>query len=160
MSIFKRLAPTTATQAPLFPQLPLFSQLNDEISRFFERDYPLSGERLSSLEGQWFPSVDIEQQDGKYLLKADIPGVDPKDIKISIENGQLTIEGKRESKLEENKDNYRRVERSSGSFYRSFSLPDANEDKDIQAHCSNGVLEITIPRTESAKKKKIEVIVD
>ena len=77
-----------------------------------------------------------------------------------MDNGMLTIEGKRETKVEENKDNYRRIEREFGAFYRSFSLADATEAEKISAHAHNGVLEVIVPKAESAKQKKIEIKVD
>ncbi|WP_164735589.1 Hsp20/alpha crystallin family protein [Marinobacter sp. NP-4(2019)] len=143
-----------------FPQLPLASQLSEEMNRLMEREFPLLGRHWETLGGQWQPDVDIEQKANEYLITVDIPGVDPKDISVSMDNGMLTIEGKRESKVEEKKENYRCIEREYGSFYRSFSLPDAGESDKIKAHVHNGVLEITVPKLESTKQKKIEVHVD
>lgn len=143
-----------------FPQLPLSSQLSDEMNRLFEREFPLTSGRWETLGGQWQPDVDIEQKADHYVITADIPGVDPKDISVSMDNGMLTIEGKRESRVEEKRENYRCIEREYGSFYRSFSLPDACEAEKIKAHSHNGVLEVTVPKQESAKQKKIQVHVD
>lgn len=142
-------------------QLPIFSQLSDEMNQFFGRDLPLFGRQSDLLSGDWQPATDIEQRDNRYIVRADIPGVDPKDIKVSMENGNLIIEGKRETKVEENKKNYRRVERSFGSFYRCINLPDAaDESKKIEAHCSKGVLEVIVPKTTASAQKKIEIKVD
>lgn len=153
MSLFKR-QPSTALST-----LPLFSRLSDEMNRFWEQD-SLFGRRQTDLLGDWQPDIDVEQKNHLYLIRADIPGVDPKDIKVSMDNGNLIIEGNRESKVEENKENYRFVERAYGSFYRSLNLPDTSDSKGIEAHCKNGVLEVTVPITETASKKKIEVSVD
>lgn len=145
----------------LFKNQPLatMSQLSDEMNQFFGRDLPIFNRQTDLSE--WQPATDIEQKDNLYIVKADIPGVDPKDIKVSMENGNLIIEGKRESKVEENNKNYRRVERSFGSFYRCINLPDAcDEHKEIEAHCNKGVLEISVPKISAAAKKKIEIKVD
>ncbi len=139
---------------------PLFSQLSDEMDRFWNKDLSLLNRPNDLLEGLWQPDVDVELKDNKYMVRADIPGVEPKEIKVSMDNGNLIIEGKRESKVEENRDNFRRVERSFGSFYRSIYLADAAEANGIKAHCRNGVLEVTVPITEAAQHKKIEVKVD
>ena len=134
MSLFKR------QQLSTMPHLPLFSRLNDEMNRFFESDLPTFSSRWDVLGGQWQPDLDIEQKSTEYIVRADLPGVDVKDIKVSMDNGMLTIEGKRETKAEENRDNYRLVERSFGNFYRSVALPEAVVEKNIKAHCHNVVL--------------------
>lgn len=143
-----------------FPQLPLSSQLSEEMNRLLEREFPLASRRWKSLEGQWQPDVDIEQKADQYVVTADIPGVDPKDISVSMNNGMLTLEGKRESRVEEKKEDYRCIEREYGSFYRSFSLPEACEVEKIKAHAHNGVLEVIIPKQETAKQKKVQIHVD
>ncbi|MDX1456065.1 MAG: Hsp20/alpha crystallin family protein [Marinobacter sp.] len=143
-----------------FPQLPLASQLSDEMNRLFEREFPLLGRQWETLGGQWQPDVDIEQKTDKYIITADIPGVDPKDISVSMDNGMLTIEGKRESRVEEKKENYRCIEREYGTFYRSFSLPDATDAEKIKAHVHHGVLEVTVPKAETPQQKRIRVEVD
>ena len=154
MNLFKR-QPLTTT-----PQLPLFSRLNEEMNRFFESDFPSLTGRWDVLGGQWQPDIDIEQKSNEYVVKADLPGVEVKDIKVSMDNGMLTIEGKRESKVEENKENYRCIERSYGSFFRSVALPDAVVEENIKAHCHNGVLEVIVPKEKSAKLKEIPIISD
>ena len=153
MSLFNRQPLTT------LPSLPLFSQLSDEMNHFWGKDNLLT-RRQGDLMTDWLPDVDIEQKKNMYLVRADIPGVAPEDIKVSMDNGNLIIEGKRENKVLDNRENYRCVERSYGSFYRSFNLPDATDAKTIEAHSRNGVLEVSVPITASAKQKKIEVKVD
>ena len=142
------------------PQLPLFSQLSNEIDRFFGQGFPMNSRSSDLLTDVWQPSADIERQDNRYIVRADIPGVDPKNINVSMDNGNLVIEGKRESKTEDKRENYYRLERSYGSFYRSFNLPDAQDAKKIEAHCHNGVLEVIVPKLVAEKHKKIEVKVD
>ena len=154
MSLFKR------QQLSTLPQLPIFSRLSDEMNHFFAHDNPLFNQDTGLLAGEWAPNADIEQRDNRYIVRADIPGVNPKEIKVSMDNGNLIIEGKRETKVEENRDNYRRIERNFGSFYRCFSFPDASDAKQIEAHCNNGVLEVIVPKAVSAKQHRIEVKVD
>ena len=105
----------------------------------------------------WAPAVDIKEEDKQYLIKADIPGVKADDIEVNMENGVLTIKGERESETKEEGENFKRVERSHGVFYRRFTMPDnANADK-ISAKSTDGVLEITIPKKESSQPRKITV---
>ncbi len=105
----------------------------------------------------WAPSVDISENDKEFTLLADIPGVDPKDIDISMEKGVLTIKGERSSENVEEGENYRRVERESGQFYRRFTLPDSADADKIEAKSEHGVLKITIPKQEVAVSRRIEV---
>lgn len=141
-------------------RFPFFSKLSDDIEQFWDQDFPSLNKQLELSDGKWIPEVDIQQSDGKYLVKADIPGVEPKDISVSMDNHNLIIEGKRESEIDEKKGDYRRIERSYGSFYRRFNLPDASDSEDIDAKCHNGVLEVSIPKKESTTQKKIEVKIE
>jgi len=147
------------TRRPLstLPQLPLFSQLSDEMNSFFERDLPSMGTRWDTKASNWQPAIDIEKKDKEYVIRADIPGVDAKDIKVSMESGMLVIEGKRETKTEENKEDYHCIERNYGSFYRAVGLPEAVDAEKIRAHNHNGVLEINVPKSTSATQKFIPV---
>ncbi len=154
MNLFKRQALST------LPQLPLFSQLSDEMNRFFDRDLHSLENRFDVMGTQWQPAIDIEQKDKEYVIRADVPGVEPKDIKVFLDNGLLTIEGKRDTKAEVNKEDYRCIERSYGSFYRCVRLPEAVEAENIKAHNHNGVLEVTIPRAMSSNQKAIPVLSD
>ena len=131
-------------------------QLRREMGRFFEGD-PSVEEGSSIATSDWVPAVDIQENEKEFLIHADIPGVDPNDIDVHMEDGMLTIKGERESETKTEKEGYKRVERQRGTFYRRFSLPDtANADK-ISAKSKHGVLEITIPKQEKAQPRKIEV---
>jgi HSP20 family protein len=107
--------------------------------------------------GQWLPAIDIKDEEDKFLISADLPGVDPKDINISLENNVLTLKGKREEVHEEKKGSFYRMERKQGQFYRQFTLPTAVDSKHIIAKSKQGVLEVTIPKKEKTESKKIEV---
>lgn len=133
--------------------------LLDQISR--EMNNPLNTFR-DEAEGNvatasWTPTVDITENKDNFTLLADIPGVKPEDIEVSMESGVLTVKGERKTENKKEDENYRRVERQYGMFYRRFSLPDtANADK-IEAHSEHGVLKITIPKQEVAQAKRIAV---
>jgi len=115
------------------------------------------GYRNSSYVNSWNHAVDIREEKDKFLIMADIPGVDPKDIEITMEDGVLTVKGERYFKTKNDDETYKRLERSSGSFYRRFSLPDTADGEHIEAKGNNGVLEITIPKHEKVQPRKIEV---
>jgi len=105
----------------------------------------------------WAPSVDISENETEFTLLADIPGVAPEDIDISMEKGVLTIKGERNTENVEEGENYRRVERQSGQFYRRFTLPDSADADKIEAKSEHGVLKIVIPKQEVALSRRIEV---
>ena len=105
----------------------------------------------------WAPSVDILETDNELVLKADIPGVDLKDIDIRIENGTLSIKGERKFEKEENNKGFHRLERSYGSFVRYFTLPETVDTEKVKAEYNNGVLNLTLPKKEVAKPKAIKV---
>lgn len=131
-------------------------QLRREMGRMFE-GLPAIDEGSNIATSDWVPAVDIKENEKEFVIHADIPGVDPNDIDVHMEDGMLTIKGERESESKEEHEGYKRIERKRGSFYRRFSLPDtANADK-ISAKSKNGVLEITIPKQEKAQARKIEV---
>jgi HSP20 family protein len=117
----------------------------------------LNDDDASAATANWAPSVDIREDDKAFTLLADIPGVNPKDIDISMEKGVLTIKGERQSENIEEKENYRRIERQSGQFYRRFTLPDTADAENIEAKSEHGVLKITIPKQEVAVSRRIEV---
>jgi len=105
----------------------------------------------------WVPAVDIKENDDHFTIVADIPGVAPEDIEVQMENGVLTIKGERETEKTEEKDDFKRIERSFGSFYRRFSLPESANPETIEAKSNNGVLEITIGKQEKSEPRKISV---
>jgi len=134
-----------------------FSQFQNELSKLFDRR--LSSDDNSTVEtSHWMPLVDIKEEANRFVLYADIPGVDPKDIEITMENGVLSIKGERTEEAREEKEGYSRVERRKGMFYRRFALPDTADPDNITAHGKHGVLEISIPKREKAKTRKIEVV--
>ena len=111
-------------------------------------------------ETTWTPAIDIKEQNGKYLLKADLPGINKKDIHVELKDGYLTLKGERKSEHAENNANYHRIERTYGSFQRSFRVPEGLTEKDIIAKYNDGVLEMSIPVPKVEKPKAIEVKVE
>ncbi|MFT5426124.1 MAG: HSP20 family protein [Gammaproteobacteria bacterium] len=105
----------------------------------------------------WRPAVDIKEEDNRFVIYADLPGVDPKDIEITMEQGVLTLKGKRFEETKEEREGYKRVERVSGNFYRRFSLPETADAERIEAEGKNGVLQITLPKHEKVQARKITV---
>ena len=136
---------------PFFNYLPQFRDLN----RFFNIE--LDDEDSTIATSAWTPAVDIAEDDDHFLIKADVPGVNPEDIEISMENSVLTIKGEREKEKIEEKEGYKRVERSHGSFYRRFTLPETADPEHVTAKSKRGVLHITVGKKETAKPKKITV---
>lgn len=134
----------------------LMSQLQNEMSRLIDPRLTRTQED-NVVTSDWVPAVDIKEEDNRFLIAADIPGVEPKDIDVHMENGLLTLRGVRNIESSEEKDGYKRVERTRGSFYRRFSLPDTADADRISAKCSNGVLEIVIPKHEKVQPRKIAV---
>lgn len=131
----------------------LLNQLQKEL----ERNYQSAVGEGSTATAEWAPAVDIKEEGDKFVLHADIPGVKPEDIDISMENGVLTIKGEKKTDSTTEQEGYKRVERSFGSFYRRFSLPDTANAEAISAKAKHGVLEIVIPKRASVQPKKINI---
>lgn len=130
--------------------------LRKQLDRMFD-PYSAYNDQSSVATCDWIPPVDIKEEKNRYVLHADIPGVDPQTIEIIAENGVLTIRGNRPSETRENRAGYSRVERPGGSFYRRFSLPDTANLEQIAAKSANGVLEIGIPKLTHTLSRTIKV---
>jgi HSP20 family protein len=105
----------------------------------------------------WAPSIDVVEKDDKFIVKAELPGVDEEDINVTIAGNTLKIEGEKESESEENEEGYHYSETSYGSFARTITIPDSVDVSKIEASCTKGVLEITLPKMAEVKPKKISV---
>lgn len=134
----------------------LMGQLQNEMSRLFDPRITKTNED-NVVTSDWMPAVDIKEETGRFVIAADLPGVDPKDVDVHMENGLLTLRGQRNFENSEEKDGYKRLERVRGTFYRRFSLPDTADAERISAKCANGVLEIVIPKHEKVMPRKIAV---
>ncbi|MBI2993397.1 MAG: Hsp20/alpha crystallin family protein [Gammaproteobacteria bacterium] len=116
------------------------------------------GEDTSNVvTSHWRPAVDLKEENDRFVILADLPGVDPKDIEITMENGTLAIRGERREEKDEDREGFHRTERVRGTFYRRFSLPDTADAERIQAKGKDGVLEIVIPKHEKVQPRKIDV---
>jgi HSP20 family protein len=131
-------------------------QLQSDINRLFSN---WSTNDSSSVTADWVPSVDINEFDDKFQLYIDVPGVDPKDVEITLEGGVLTITGERFVQAEKADENVvrRRAERGTGRFYRRFILPETVDADKVKATNRHGVLEILIPKQAKAMPRRIEV---
>lgn len=134
--------------------------LQDRMNRLFDQSLPQSrGAEGSLFTGTWTPSVDIYETENSIVLKADLPEVNPADVDIRVEDNMLFLRGDRKMEKEVTEENYHRVERSYGSFARSFALPHTIASDRITAEYKNGVLRITLPKREESKPKQIKVAV-
>jgi HSP20 family protein len=133
--------------------------IQDRMNRLFSEAFrgTRAGDEDWGLGGSWAPAVDILEQDGNIVLKAELPGVDPKDVEVRVENNTLTLRGERRFDNETKRENYHRVERSYGTFTRSFSLPNVVDTEKIKAEYRDGVLNVTLPTKEEAKPKQISI---
>jgi len=118
---------------------------------------PLLEESSNILGSDWMPSVDIKEEDSQFIVKADVPGVEIKDIDVTMDNGFLSIKGERQSEKKEDKEGYHRVERSYGAFHRRFSLPETADPDKVTAKVKDGVLEILIGKQKAAKARKVTI---
>lgn len=132
--------------------------MQDEIRQVFDR---LFGEgdadQSNVVTSQWTPRVDIREDDGRFVIYVDVPGVDPKDVEVHMAKGILTIKGERVSDVKEEGKRYSRIERSHGLFHRRFALPDSADADGITASGKHGVLEIAIPKKAEQQPRRIQV---
>ena len=116
-----------------------------------------NGDKESITVAEWAPVVDITEDEQEYLIKADLPEVQREEVKVTVENGVLVLSGERRLEKEDKNRRYHRVERSYGSFARSFSLPDDADSSKVNAEFKEGVLKLHIPKSELARPRQIEV---
>lgn len=141
-----------------------FKELED-ISEHFNRVFgrlPARREikREALTVADWAPAVDISEDEKEYLIKTEIPEVDKKDVKVPVDEGVLTVQGERKKETEEKGKRFHRVERSYGTFLRSFRLPDDVADDKVKAEFKDGMLLVHLPKSEKAKPKAVEVKVE
>ncbi|HEB93595.1 MAG TPA: Hsp20/alpha crystallin family protein [Gammaproteobacteria bacterium] len=135
----------------------VLQQLQREMNSLFDNRLPAEGENGNIVTSDWAPAVDIKEEDDRFLVLADIPGVDPEDIEVNMENGILSIKGERKSEHTEEKEGYKRVERAYGAFHRRFTLPESADPEGIKAKSRHGSLEIVIPKREAVQPRRISV---
>jgi len=125
--------------------------LFDEFNRMFPA---LTDDDSHVVGSNWAPAVDIKEEDDRFVIRADIPGVAPEDIDITMEQGMLTIKGERKHDSEEEKEGYHCIEREHGTFMRRFTLPENVDAERIAASSKDGVVELTLPKTEKTEQPK------
>ena len=136
--------------------------LQNEFAQAFERlfDAPFQSradDDSAVATAQWQPRVDIKEDADRFVLYADLPGIDPRDIEVSMDKGILSIRGERKGESSEQTERFSRIERRYGSFHRRFALPDSADADGISAHGRHGVLEVTIPKKPETTPRRIEV---
>jgi HSP20 family protein len=135
-------------------------RMRREMDRLWDSFFEERPQRKIEEFGEWGPSLDLSETKNDLIVKAEVPGIDPKDIDISLNKDILTIKGEKKQEKEEKEENYHFIERSYGAFARSIRLPrDVQTDK-INASYKNGVLRVTLPKSEEAKKKEIRIKVE
>jgi HSP20 family protein len=155
--MFGSLVPWRRRESQITPENALTEfrrEMDDLFSSFF-------GETVPSTEkffGHGFaPDFDISETDGEVILKADLPGVDPKDVEISLTGNTVTVRGEKKEETEEKGENVYKMERRYGGFCRAFALPSDVEEDKVEAAYKNGVLTVKLPKTESSKRKTIRI---
>jgi HSP20 family protein len=139
-----------------FEELTSFRKEMDRLWDRFFAERPA----LDMLERGWEPLLDITETKGDLVIKAELPGMDPKDIDISLTGDTLSIKGEKKQEKEEKEENYYRIERSYGAFSRMVKLPVSVQSDNIKASYQNGVLKITLPKSEEDKKKQVKIKVE
>ncbi|PWG64336.1 Hsp20/alpha crystallin family protein [Spiribacter halobius] len=132
--------------------------LSGELNRLLDAPWFDRNLDFSTVEtSQWVPAVDIREEPERFLVEADVPGVKPEDIEVTMENGVLSIRGERHYEKDTGGNGARRVERAHGVFYRRFALPDTADPENVKARGENGVLVIEIGKREGARSRRIPV---
>jgi HSP20 family protein len=141
----------------LIPWRGEMDRLRNEMERLYDRFFDLRPFRRLTEEGGWMPTVDVSETAKEIIVNAEIPGVEAKEIDVNLAGDVLTIKGERKREHEEKEENFHRIERSYGSFYRSLRLPSEVDGEKIKASYKKGVLRISLPKTKKATAKKVEI---
>jgi len=136
------------------------SNLQDRMNRIFRESFSPEGSDEALTTSNFAPPVDVYEDEHNITLKIEVPGIDEKDVNVSIENNTLTVRGERRFEKDEKEENFQRVERMYGSFTRSFTLPNTVDPEQVSAHYEKGVLKIRLAKKAEAKPKLIKVNVE
>jgi HSP20 family protein len=131
-----------------------FAPSRDLFDRFFD-DWDLPA--LFSEKDEWSPAFDIAENDKEFVVSAELPGIDIKDVEISISDGILSVKGEKKHEKEDKGEGYHRIERRYGSFHRSFRIPGKLESDKVDASYKDGILKVLLPKAEGTETKKIEI---
>ena len=132
--------------------------LRERMNKLFEDMAASRGEEKELATSSWAPAVDIYETENEVVLTAEIPGIEEKDVEIKVEDNTLTLRGERKFEKETKEENYHRIERAYGSFFRSFSLPNYVDQDKIEAQHENGVLKIRMPKRSELKPRKVKIL--
>lgn len=135
--------------------------ISARLNRIFGRTMPARTESESDMltVADWMPSVDISETEAAYLIKGELPGVNKDDVKVTVQNGMLSIQGERRHEREDSSRKYHRVECSYGSFVRSFRMPEDADENRIKAEFKDGMLNVTLPKSEKTQRKSVNITV-
>ena len=142
----------------LWDPLANLSDIQQEMNRLLNTSLGRTGTR--DLDGLFAPAIDVVEEKDRYIIKAELPGLSRDDVNVTLENNYLTIRGEKKHETEEKSANYYHKERAYGSFSRTIELPTTVDAQKINAHFKDGVLQVTLPKSEAAKPKQIEVKVN
>ena len=132
--------------------------LREKMNRMFEDAFTGKGEDKELAPSSWAPAVDIYETENEIVLTAEVPGIDENDIEIKIEDNTLTLRGERKFTKETKEENYHRLERSYGAFYRAFTLPNSVDADSIKAENENGILRVTMPKKQELKPRTVKIL--
>ncbi len=141
----------------MFPAFREMEEFSDRLNRFFSPRLRPNGDKQPLIESEWMPAVDIQETDIEYLIKAELPEVRKEDVKVTLDNGVLTIQGERKQEKEEKGKKFHRIERSYGTFLRTFTVPMDAEENKVAADFKDGILRVHLPKTEKSRPKAVEV---
>jgi HSP20 family protein len=132
--------------------------LREKMNRLFEDTVGGQSEGRELASSSWTPAVDIYETEHEIVLSAEVPGIDEKDIEIKLEDNTLTLRGERKFEKETQEENFHRIERAYGSFYRSFSLPHYVDQEKIKAEHEHGILKVVLPKKDETKPRKVTIV--
>jgi HSP20 family protein len=132
--------------------------LRERMNRAFDDVFANRGEDKDLTPSTWAPAVDIYETENELVLSAEVPGIAEKDIEIRVEDNTLQLRGERKFEKETKEENYHRIERSYGSFYRAFTLPNSIDSEAIKAEHENGVLRVTMPKRQELKPRTVKIV--
>ncbi len=143
----------------LFPTFRGMEDWDVFMNQMLGRGWPFEGNKELLANAEWAPAVDIEETNERFIVKAELPGVEKKDMDVTVENGVLTLKGERRKEVEEKNKKIHRVERSYGMFMRSFTLPEGVDEKKVMADYKDGLLTVSLPKTteKPVTRTRIEV---
>jgi len=144
-------------ETPAFPLFREMEEFSERLNRIFGTRMRGNGQKESLLVTDWMPAVDIQETQAEYLIKVELPEIKKDDVKVTVEDGLLAIRGERKQEKEEKGKKFHRIERSYGTFLRTFTVPMDAEENKVAADFQDGILRVHLPKTEKPRSKALEV---